>query len=381
MIFGLQELFPTVTLKLLGSVLVMLLGIGIAYLVRRLRRLLTKRLNPIAVDIVSSGTIVAIVIITALSIADIWGQSDTLLAQVGFLEYDQRAPQLVVTLIIVMVIQVLDGISRRFLDDLQSDSQALTRHQREVSLRVTQLTLWGGGVIIILGLWNVDIAGLLVGAGFFGIVIGLASRKTIGSLIAGFVLMFSRPFEIGDWIVVGDEEGTVSEITLMSTRIQGFDGEYVIIPNDVVSNEIVINRSRNRQLRMEVEVGVDYDADVERAREVALETAKAVADDNADMISARQPEVVVDRFGDSAVILAIRLWIDAPTPEEVAHIRTTLIGEIKTAFESAEIGIPYPQRELSGRDDETGASIAPATGAAPGTDESESISSGTNDGE
>ena len=342
---------------MLVSALIALVAFALAYLVRRGRRRFSAYLSPIIVDLVSSVIYIGIVIATTLAIADIWGQTDTLLDQVGFLRLDARAPEVVITVVVLIAIQVFAGIAVRLLDDLTTESQALTEHQREVGLRVTQLTLWTVGLIVILGVWDVDLTGLLVGAGFLGIVIGLASRQTIGSLLAGFVLMFSRPFEVGDWVVVDDHEGVVSDITMMSTRIQAFDGEYIVVPNDLVSSETVVNRSREGRLRAEVEVGVDFDADVHRARDVAVRVANELADETQAIRDSPEPDVLVCRLADSAVVLVVRLWIDRPTSGQVNRIRDDLMCNVKEAFEHEGIKIPYPQQELSGREETGGFQI------------------------
>ncbi len=88
----------------------------------------------------------------------------------------------------------------------------------------------------------------------------MAARQTLGSLLAGFMLMFARPFEIGDWVEIEEKEGIVTDISIVNTRIQTFDGEYVMIPNDTVGGSTIVNRSRKGRLRLEVDVGIDYDA-------------------------------------------------------------------------------------------------------------------------
>lgn len=337
--------------NLLYSVIVAAIAFGLAYLVGWGRRRMNLQVSPIVTDLVSSILLIAIVVGTALSIAEIWGQTDVLIQQVGFLRLDQHAPEFVLTLVILIAIQVFAGIATRLLDDLTRESHTLTEHQREVGVRVTQLSLWGTGIIIILGVWRIDLTGLLVGAGFLGIVLGLAARKTLGSLLAGFVLMFSQPFEVGDWIVVEGKEGIVSDITLMSTRLQAFNGEYVIVPNDVVSNETIANRSRQGQLRVEVEVGIDYDADIDYARGVALQVARELADDTERGLTSPAPDVLVERFGDSSIILLVRIWADHPSAGEFNRLRDELICRIKDAFDREAIAIPYPQRQLSERAD------------------------------
>lgn len=359
--FGLAEFLSTWELRLIGSVALALIAFVLSYLVRRVRGRLVERYSPVLVDLLSSSLLIGIVVVTTLAIADMWEQTAALLDQLGFLQLEERTSQVVMTIVVLVAIQVLVGVATRLLDNLTTESKALTEHQREIALRSTQLTLWVGGLLVILGIWAIDLTGVLVGAGFLGIVIGLASRKTLGSLLAGFVLMFSRPFEIGDWIVVGDYKGVVSDITMMSTRLVSANGEYVVVPNDVITSETVVNRSRRGRIRIDVDVGIDYDADVESARELAAEVAGSVAADSAHVQEDPAPEVLMRQFGDSSVGLTVRAWVRPPKPRHVHAARNELVAAIKTAFDDEGIKIPYPQRELSARDEADGFRIADGT--------------------
>ena len=229
--------------------------------------------------------------------------------------------------------------------DLSDRADWMTDHQREIALRTSQLLLFGFVGLVVLGLWEVDLGGLLVGAGFLGIVVGLAARQTLGSLIAGFVLMFSRPFTIGDWVQVGDEEGIVTDITIFNTRLENFDGEYVIIPNDRVSDRAITNRSQKGLLRIRVDVGIDYTADPECAQQAAIEAISQLS----EVVDAPPPQVFPKEFGDSAVVLEMRFWVDHPTPPRKWKAVSAVVSSVKTAFEEEDIKIPFPQRELTGR--------------------------------
>lgn len=304
--------------------------------------------------------------------AELWGQTATLTNQVGLLELEERAPQIAVTIAVLLGVQVFTSVSRRLLDDVTQESDAMSEHEREISYRITQLLFWSIGLIFVLGVWDVNLGGLLIGAGFLGIVVGFAARETLGSLLAGFVLMFSRPFEVGDWIGVGEgaeeAEGIVTDITLMNTRIQAFDGEFVMVPNDVIGNRMVKNRSRKGRLRIEVEVGVDYEADVERAREIATDAISEI-----DMImSVPRAETVVKEFSDSSVTLGVRGWIEHPSSRRRWRARTRMIRNVKDRFAEEGVKIPFPQRELSGREERGGFRVLGEPAAAgPGVDESE----------
>ncbi|SFR60048.1 mechanosensitive ion channel family protein [Halogeometricum limi] len=248
----------------------------------------------------------------------------------------------------------MTSLVRRLVDEVTAARPTVSQHQREIAYRLAQVFLYVVGIAIVLAIWEVDLGGILVGAGFLGIVVGMAARQTLGALLAGFVLMFSRPFEIGDWIQVGDHEGIVTDITIVNTRIQTFDGEYVMVPNDVVSSESLVNRSRKGRLRIEVEVGVDYDVDPKHASDLALEAVESLD----EPLSVPTPQVVLKRFADSAVVLGVRVWIDRPSARRKWRTQTAVISAVKEAFESEGVKIPFPQRELMSRAEEDGFVLA-----------------------
>lgn len=295
------------------------------------------------------------VVVTLLSL---WGGFDEVLSLLGILDIQRPvkvATQLVLTGILVLGTYLLTGVLKRFVYEITAEQAAITRHQTELVYRITQLGLYVIAAMVVLGVWNVNLGGLLVGAGFLGIVLGLAARQTIGSLIAGFVLMFARPFEIGDWVEIGDREGIVTEISIINTRVQTFDGEYAMIPNDIVASTEVVNRTRKGRLRVQVDVGVDYSTDLGVASRVAREAMQEVD----DILSVPQPQVVLKEFGNSAIVLGLRFWIDKPSARRRWRAQSGVIRAVKAAFDREGIKIPFPQRELMGRMEEGGLRLAP----------------------
>ena len=280
----------------------------------------------------------------------------------------------VTTVAIGLVAYIASDVLRDSVDRFATDSDRITEHQKEIVLRVGNISIIALFLASTLTIWGVDLSGLLVGAGFLGIVVGLAARQTLGSLIAGFVLMFSRPFTIGDWVEVGDKEGVVTEITIVNTRLENFDGETIVLPNDRVSNEPIINRSERGSYRIRLDVGIDYATDPDHAIEVAQD---AIAD--LEMVTdAPPPRIIPKSFGDSAVILEMRFWIDNPMPPRKWRAISAVVRAVKDAFEHEDIKIPYPQRELSGRaetggfrvhDEEVGRRAGDERGVEPSPDE------------
>jgi small-conductance mechanosensitive channel len=288
----------------------------------------------------------AALIASVVGVLLVWGLTD--LVRETFVYVYGQIP-LIGQIVGSIVLFVAASIGARVLADSVSSfsdqTEWMTDHQEEIVLRVSQLTVFVIGGLVLLTIWGLQLGGLLVGAGFLGIVLGFAARQTLGSLIAGFVLMFSRPFTIGDWVEVGDREGIVTDITIFNTRLENFDGEFVILPNDKVSNSAITNRSRKGLLRLRIDVGIDYESDPDHAREVAMDTIS----DLSQVVDAPPPQVVPKSFGDSAVVLEMRFWIDHPTPPRKWRAISQVIQAVKEAFEREGVKIPYPQRELSGR--------------------------------
>ena len=283
---------------------------------------------------------------TVFAILIVWGQYNIVLGTLAALSLSVPIlGQIGLTILLFVIAGIGVDVLDSWLDHLTERSEQFTKHQEEITFRVLQIILFTAVSLAALTMWGIDLSGMLVGAGFLGIVVGIAAQQTLGSLLAGFVLMFSRPFEIGDWVKIGDEEGIVTDITIVNTRMENFDGEYVVLPNDMVSNSTLVNRSRKGRLRLVVEVGIDYEADPERAQEVAVDAISDV--DN--ILSVPRPVAITSRLADSAVVLELRFWIDKPSARRRAKATSAAIRAVKRAFEREGIKIPFPQQELSGR--------------------------------
>jgi len=308
------------------------------------------------VRLVLRGLQATVLVTTSVALLAVWNRTD---AALTVLSAVQVSPVIVGRGVLTAALLVGAYVGMGLLEDtIESFSQGTTRmtaHQEQIITRVGQLSMLLLVGLLSLSVWNVNPQGLLVGAGFLGIVVGFAARQTLGSLIAGFVLMFSRPFEIGDWVVVGDDqEGVVTDITIINTRLENFDGEFIVIPNDKVADSPVTNKSQKGRLRLRVDVGIDYDADPERAEVVALEAIRTVE----TVTETPPPKVFPKSFGDSAVVLEMRFWIERPTPPKKWRTQAAVVNAVKDAFDREGIKIPYPQRELSGRAETGGFRVA-----------------------
>ena len=124
------------------------------------------------------------------------------------------------------------------------------------SLKIVVLAV---GVIFILDNLDVDIWGLLAGLGIGGIAVALAAKDTVENLFGSVTVLTDRPFQIGDWVKIGDVEGTVEEIGFRSTRIRTFYNSLITVPNAKMTTAVIDNMGRRRYRRVKCSLGIEYD--------------------------------------------------------------------------------------------------------------------------
>ncbi len=298
-------------------------------------------------EIVRAGLLLVLATAVAFVLLRRWNATTDALEIAGFVQIGVDTGVRVLLSVVLFVAaytgtRVLKGL---LLGRTRSATRATSEHQRRVSFYVSQIVLFSIAVFGTFTLWGFQLSSLLLGAGVLGIILGLAFQSTLASILAGFVLMLSRPFDVGHWVRIGDHEGFITEITVNHVRLRNLDGEHVVLPNEAVGNRTIINRSVEGKLRHRVEIGVDYDVDPEYAGTVAL----AAMADLDEIMAQPAPEVIPVRFDDSAVVLELRFWIENPTPQRKWQAVRAVVHSVKSAFKREGIKIPFPQRELTKR--------------------------------
>ena len=184
---------------------------------------------------------------------------------------------------------------------------------------------------------------LLTGASVSAIVIGLAAQNTLGNFVAGLSLLLYRPLEVGDKVQItaptGLETGTVRSVTLGYTILQTMDNRHVVVPNSLMANQVTVNLTRvNPRVMAIVPMGIGYSADIDKARQIMMETAQA------HPLVQEVDSCPVTDLGESTVTLSLRAW--CATPEDKSTVTYALYEQIKKNFDSAGIEIPYPYRNV-----------------------------------
>ncbi len=194
------------------------------------------------------------------------------------------------------------------------------------------------GVIIAFAIVGINIANII---GFLSLGVGFALKDLLSNFIAGVVILTQKKFHIGDTVKVGEIVGKVLEIETRTTEIQAFDGTVHIIPNADMLTSVIQNFTAKEFRRIEFSVGVHYDTPLKEAVEL---TIKSVVK-HQDIIPEPKTAVLVSEFGDSAITLTIRFWIEATKNWPI--ILSEVMQQLKKDYDVAGINIPFPMTTLT----------------------------------
>jgi small conductance mechanosensitive channel len=239
-----------------------------------------------------------------------------------------------------VLIFILSFYAARWLMRAVERVMARRKADAELTLLIGRLTRWtviSLGLVLALQQAGVDVTAILTGLGVVGFTVGFALKDISANFVAGIILLFQQPFDLGDTINVREYTGTVVDINLRATEMLTIDGLRVMIPNNDILTSTITNYSRTDQRRITVQVGVGYDNDLHEVERIALAALKemdGVLDDPA-------PLVMFDKFGDFAVNMSVYYWY---ATDQIGYGEITNLGAnlIKTALEKAGVSTPFP---------------------------------------
>jgi len=192
---------------------------------------------------------------------------------------------------------------------------------------------------------GVDFSNLAIVAGALSVGIGFGLQSIVNNFVSGLILLAERPIKVGDWVVVGQEQGFVRKISVRATEIETFDRANVVVPNSMLISDKVQNWTLHNNVgRVKIDVGVSYNSDPERVHEILLEVAR----EHPQILTHPEPYVWFNDFGNSS--LDFTLFCYALNITRQLGIQTDLRIAILKRFRAEGIEIPYPQSDVHFRD-------------------------------
>lgn len=223
-------------------------------------------------------------------------------------------------------------------------SRALAKSKIEISLHTFLKSLLKISLYVILlmtaaSMIGIPITSLVTVLGALGLAISLAIKDSLGNLAGGFLVLFAKPFSVGDFVETEGVSGTVKAINLFYTRLNTIDNKRIYIPNGQLSNAKIINYSAEPTRMLDRIFSIGYDDDMDAAKQtimdIILRSEYALLDP--------EPLVRVKDHSESSIDILVRVWVQS---EHYFDLDYYLHEEIKRAFDKQGIHIPYQQLDV-----------------------------------
>ena len=194
-------------------------------------------------------------------------------------------------------------------------------------------------LLAVLDRFGVETTSFVAILGATGLAIGLAMQGALSNVAAGVMLLFFRPFKVGDFIEGAGQSGTVKSVSLFLTYLNTPDNVEIILPNSQLWNAAIKNYSFNQTRRLDLLFGIGYDDDIDKA--MGIIGSIISADDRCK--TDPEPLIVVGNLGDSSVDIIVRIWC---TGSDYWDLKWHLLKTVKQTFDKEGVSIPYPQRDV-----------------------------------
>ena len=194
-------------------------------------------------------------------------------------------------------------------------------------------------ILIIMNYVGLATSSIVAVIGSAGIAIGLALQGSLSNFAGGVIILFLRPFNVGDYIEGAGQTGTIETIGMFYTHMLTTDNKRTLIPNGTLVNGIIINYTAQKMRRVDLTFGVGYESDIRHVKAILYEIV------NKEKLILKDPEpfVGVSEHADSSVNFIVKAWTKT---EDYWTVYYDLLEKVKIRFDDENINIPYPQMDV-----------------------------------
>ena len=186
---------------------------------------------------------------------------------------------------------------------------------------------------------GIPMTSLITVLGSAAVAIGLALQGGLSNLAGGVMILFFRPFKVGDYVDTHADSGTVTEISLFYTTLQTVDNRVILLPNGSLVNNPIINYSKLEERRLDMIISVDYATDIDKVKEVITKTIN----EDERVLKDKDVFVRLTEMADSSLNFAVRVWVKT---EDYWPVNFDLKENIKKSLDKNKISIPFPQVDV-----------------------------------
>ncbi len=247
---------------------------------------------------------------------------------------------LLLGLVILLMAWGFSALARKLILKGTRKFDAVDESVGKILSGVVRTIIWLFAALIILDLLGINTASILTVLGAAGLAVGLAMKDSLSNIAAGLMLLFLRPYKLGDYIDCGSVSGTIREIGLFTTTFTTPDGLFIAAPNSVLFGAPIKNYSRNPRRRADITVGIAYGDSLSQGMQVLLKLMQ----EHPLILQDPAPEVLVSELADSSVNLTLRFWTEN---KDYWEAYWSVKAQLKDALEGAGLNIPFPQRVVT----------------------------------
>ena len=277
-------------------------------------------------------------------ITEILNYADKIEAALKTLKFGFIIGIIINVIIAIALFKVTDIFIRKLKEHTQkSDSTALSAHLIPILDKIIKFLILFFIVASFLQSNGYSITSLIAGFGITGLAVGFAAQQTIADFFGTLAIIADKIYKLGDYVKIGEIEGTVEDINLLSTKIRTLDDFIVSIPNNNISATLITNISKARKRRINEVFGVTYDTSDEKLHR-AIEIIKEVCEN--DTRVHKNPVTVVETLSASSIDIRLYAYVKTNAFNEFIKIRSDVILEIVKRFRAEGIDFAFPSQSV-----------------------------------
>lgn len=249
--------------------------------------------------------------------------------------------------IVRFVHKIIEYFFLKIEDEQKKKFQEADFSQLHLIRDIIKAVVWFIAILLLLSNLGFDITALVAGLGIGGIAVAFALQNVLADIFASFSIYFDKPFKKGDYIVVGNESGTIKKIGLKTTRIESISGEEVVISNRLLVDSIIHNYKKMDYRRVKFNFGVTYDTDIkqlEKIPEYVKEIIEGIEKDGKKM--AELNRVHFFRFGDSALEYEVMYTVHSNDYNVYMDVQQEINLKLIKKFKKEGIEFAYPTQTV-----------------------------------
>ena len=248
-----------------------------------------------------------------------------------------KGPGLLVKIVIALIIFMIGSyIAKRvhkFISAQAANNPKVDQTLGSLAASAAKAVIMLGTILAAVGFLGVKVAAIMSIFAAATLAIGLALEGSMANVAAGLLLLVTRPYDVGDYVELAGQEGTVDDLNIFTTTLRTVDNIKVMIANGEVRGSTIKNLTSLGKRRVDVDFGIDYGDDMDKAMDIIKKTASK------DNRLLEDPWAKVVTLNDSSVDIQMRVWCK---PEDYWDVRFDLMKNVKEAFDKGGISIPYP---------------------------------------